>query len=160
VNIIPQEEKRSLLIPALAGIAIVAAISGALIFFVQHSGNRSATQAQHFPYGADEQAYAQRVHLQVVQMSRASNFLNQDFTYVNGVIENNGVRVIRGAEVNCEFLDFSGKVILTESRILWGAKDHALDAGQRRDFQLSLESVPDSWNQQYPSVRITGLLLE
>lgn len=160
MNNMPQEEKRSFLIPALAGMAIVAAIAGILIFYMQYGSNRPATVAQQLPFGADEQAYAQRVHLRVQGMSRSSNFLNQDFTFVNGVIANDGVRDIRGAEVSFDLVDFSGKTIRTESRILWGAKARPLGGGERRDFQITLESVPDSWNQQYPPIRVTGLLLE
>jgi hypothetical protein len=160
INNIPQKEKHSFLIPALAGIAIVAVISGILIFYMQHGSHPPAASAQHLPFGADEQAYAQRVHLSVQGMSRASNYLNQDFTYVNGVIANDGVRVIGGAEVSYELKDFSGKIILSESRVLWSAQGRSLEAGQRRDFQITLEAVPDSWNQQYPSIRVTGLLLE
>jgi len=29
-----------------------------------------------------------------------------------------------------------------------------------RDFQVILERIPSDWNRQYPSIRVTGLILK
>ena len=35
-----------------------------------------------------------------------------------------------------------------------------LAPNDRRDFQLSYETLPATWNQTYPTIRITGLDLQ
>jgi hypothetical protein len=107
-----------------------------------------------------EQAYAGHVHFGNIQMARAENFLNQEITYISGVISNDGPRRILVLDVTADFHDFSGKIILHETRHVFGARGAAMQAGQGRDFQLAFESVPDTWNQNYPDLKIAALTLE
>jgi hypothetical protein len=44
---------------------------------------------------------------------------------------------------------------------MFGPTAQPLKGGQQRDFQVTLErGLPAEWNQQYPSIRVTGLIVE
>jgi hypothetical protein len=49
---------------------------------------------------------------------------------------------------------------LRETEVLIPPNGEPLPAGQRRPFQITLEHIPAEWNQQYPSINLTGLTLE
>jgi hypothetical protein len=53
-----------------------------------------------------------------------------------------------------------GQVVLREIRRPFGRNASPLGGGQSRDFQLTFEGVPRDWNVQYPTFRVSGLVLE
>jgi hypothetical protein len=143
---IPQREQRSQFpIAFAAGAVVVLLLLGGVILLSRGSH--------------PEQAYAEHIHFKDIQMAKANNFLNQEFTYIAGTLWNDGAHTIRALEVTLEFHDPFNQVILRETESVVGPKDAALPGGQRRDFQITLEHVPVEWNQQYPSIRVTGLTL-
>lgn len=144
----------------LAGLIIVAILVGGIVLVVLHTRTASTGAAAKLPFGPAEQAYAERVHFQDIRLAHATNFLNQDFTYVGGTISNDGVKDIRALEVQIEFRDALHQVILRETQELIVPGTDPIAAGQRRDFQVTLEHLSSEWNQQYPSIQITGLLLQ
>lgn len=155
------EDKKRFWISLAAGAGIVLILVAAIFLFTRQTGAPGAGAVEHLPFGAEEQAYAAHIHFLGLQMSRAANFLNQEITYVTGQVSNDGVRTIREVEVTLEFHDPFNQVVLRETRALLGApRARPLEGGQRRDFQVSLEHVPDTWNHQYPSIQVTGLKLE
>ena len=143
-----------------AGAIVVALLFGGLLLVVHWTQPRGPAAVQHFPFGAAEQAYAEHIHFTNLQMAKATNFLNQEFTYVAGTISNDGAQTLRGLEVVLEFHDPFNQVILRENEQLIGAGARPLDGGQQRNFQVTLDHVPAEWNQQYPLFRVTGLILE
>jgi hypothetical protein len=152
-------EKGRLGVTFVAGAGIVLVLGVIVVFLMQHTGT-TATPARQLPFGPEEQTYAQRIHVLDLRMAQASNFLDQQVTYVAGTLANDGVRTIREVEITLEFRDASTQVVLRETRSLVGVHGLPVTGGQRRDFQISLESLPDAWNHQYPDVRVTGLALE
>jgi hypothetical protein len=157
---IPVREERSQFpIAFAAGAVIVLLLLGGLILLSRGSHPNGPTAVVKLPFGPAEQAYAERIHFKDIQMAKANNFLNQEFTYVAGTVLNDGTRAVRGLEVTMEFHDPFNQVILRETKQLVGARDAPLGGGQPRDFQITLEHVPAEWNQQYPSIRATGLIL-
>ena len=157
---IQSEERSSFPIAFALGAAVVLFLVGGLILANRLTRSKNPTGEQHLPFGAAEQAAAERIHFSDPQMARAANFLNQEVTYIGGVISNDGVAAIREVEVTLEFHDPFNQVILRETRRLLGPNARALGGGERRDFQVSIEYVPDEWNQQYPTIKVTGLLLQ
>ena len=153
-------EKSRFGVTLLTGAGIVLVLACVAAMLIRHVQGSAANAVPHPPFGLEEQTYAQRIHILDLRMARASNFLDQEITYVAGTLANDGVSTIREAELTLEFHDSSGQVVLRESRNVVGSRGPAITAGQRRDFQFSLESVPGTWNQQYPAMRITGLALE
>jgi hypothetical protein len=157
---IPQREQRSQFpIAFAAGAVVVLLLLGGVILLSRGSHPNGAGAAAKLPFGPTEQAYAEHIHFKDIQMAKANNFLNQEFTYIAGTLWNDGAHTIRALDVTLEFHDPFNQVILRETESVIGPKDAALQGGQRRDFQITLEHVPVEWNQQYPSIRVTGLIL-
>jgi len=139
---IPQREQRSQFpIAFAAGAVVVLLLLGGLILLSRGSHPNGAGAAAKLPFGSTEQAYAEHVHFKDIQMAKANNFLNQEFTYIAGTLWNDGARTIRALDVTLEFHDPFNQVILRENESLIGPKDAALPGGQRRDFQITLEHV-------------------
>lgn len=144
----------------LAGVIVVFIVVASVVLLSRTSHSGGSAVAEKLPFGPAEQAYAARIHFKDIQMARATNFLNQEFTYVAGTISNDGTQTIRQLEVTMEFHDPFNQVILRETRLLIGANARPLTGGTLRDFQVSLDHVPAEWDQQYPAIRVTGLVLE
>jgi hypothetical protein len=110
--------------------------------------------------GPAEEGYVAHVEFLEPNVARAANFLNQEVTFVFGAVKNNGPRAIRQIEVTLEFHDVFGQVVLRDKQRLFSAQAIPLESYQRRDFQLTYETLPVQWNQAYPTMRITGLALQ
>jgi hypothetical protein len=144
----------------VAGGVVVLIIFAGIMALIHFSRPSGPTPDQKLPFGAVEQAYAERIHFSNIQMARAKNMLDQEFTYVVGTTSNDGTRSLRGLDVTIEFRDPFNQVVLRQSERLIGISTGPLDPGQTRDFQITLEHVPAEWNQQYPAFHVTGLILE
>jgi hypothetical protein len=154
------EEKSRLPAAFAAGAGVVLLLAGGLLLVTRSMQSRRPAGAAVLPFGAPEQAYAAHIHFGGIQMARATNMLNQEFTYVTGTVSNDGAQTVRGLEVTLEFHDPFKQVILREKQQLIGLTTPPLEGGQRRNFQITLEYVPAEWDQQYPSISVTGLNLE
>lgn len=159
------EEKQSRFpAPLLAGIIVVGLLVLALYWLTKPGPQDAARHVEkHLALGEAEKKYAEQIHVSDLRMSRAANLVKQEFTYINGVLANDGTRVIRDIEVVTEFRDQFNQVVLREIQRPFGTVTRAGDplrAGQRREFQLTFEHVPADWNQQYPIIRVSGLILE
>src|SRR5271155_2739424 len=126
-----REDRSRLLVAFAAGAVVVLLLVAGLVLLVHFTGKHGPAAEVKLPFGAAEQAYAERIHFLNVQMARATNFLNQEFTYVAGTISNDGTRTVRGLEVTLEFHDPIGQVVLRETERLIGASEAPIDGGQR-----------------------------
>jgi len=143
------------LILAAVGVLVVV---GALYFLPgRQSPPGSAPPGTHFTFGAPERAYAPRIRIENIALSRAENFLHQEITTLTGDLVNGGERTLRGVEVTIEFSDDMNQIALREARPILTAVAPALAAGDRRGFDISFEHIPASWNLQTPGVRVSGL---
>jgi hypothetical protein len=140
--------------------AAVLIIAAALYFW---SGRQSppdgAPRGSRFAFGAGEQAYAPKIGLENIALSRAENFLHQEVTTLSGELVNNGDRPVRGVEVTIEFFDEMSQIALRERHAVLVPDAPPLAPGDRRSFEVSFEHIPSSWNMQQPQVHITGLQL-
>ena len=145
---------------AIGAVVVLVLFAGVLLLNRSIQPKRSAAAAK-LPFGAEEQAYAGQIHFQDLALSHANNFLNQEFTYVTGTVSNDGLKVIRALQVTVEFHDPFNQVILRQSDRLIEPTDQPLGSKQQRSFQVTIEQrLPAEWNQQYPSIRVIGLVLE
>jgi len=148
----------------LAGTVVVGVLVLALSWLTKPGPQDAAGPAgQHLTLGKVENEYAQQIHVSDLRMSRAVNLMKNEFTYVNGVLANDGARVINDIELVTEFRDQFDQIVLREIQRPFGTATKPgapLLAGQRREFQLTFEGVPQDWNQQYPVIRVSGLVLE
>ncbi|HXZ13795.1 MAG TPA: hypothetical protein VEG64_15530 [Candidatus Sulfotelmatobacter sp.] len=156
----PEPERSSFPAAFIAGAIVVLLLLGAVLLIGRRMQPRGSAASITFPFGAAEQAYAEHVHFKDIQMARATNFLNQEFTYISGIMSNDGARTLHGLEVQLEFHDPFKQVILREKQQLVGPGTRPLEGGERRSFQITLEHVPAEWDQQYPSIRVTGMIVE
>jgi hypothetical protein len=143
------------------GVVIMLFVVAGLVWLTRITQSRGSAPVGKLPFGTEEQAYAQHIHFQGGQMSQATNFLNQDFTYVAGTVSNDGPRTVRALDVTLEFRDPFSQVVLRDPQRLILGDGPPLKAGESRDFQVTLGAhLPSEWNRQYPAMRVTGLLLD
>ena len=154
-----RQDRSRLPIALAAGAGVVLLLFGGLLFVSRIVRTHGPAATEALPFGAAERAYAQRIHFTNKQMARATNFLNQEFTYIAGTISNDGTRSLQRLQVTLEFHDPLNQVVLRETQLLITSPARPLDGGQRRDFQVTLDHVPATWDQQYPSIRVSGILL-
>jgi hypothetical protein len=136
------------------------AIAALLVFYFLFAGPKSppfVRNRSHLPYGAAEQAYASKLQIENVVVSRTENFVHQEITSLSAELLNKGDRSLKAVEITVEFSDEMHQVVLRESRILFGGAAAPLSPGTRREFEISFEHVPSSWNMQQPSVIISGM---
>src|SRR5271154_1888434 len=118
----------------------------------------SSTRESHLPFGSAEQAYAPKLQVEDLALSRAENFLNQEVTTLRGRLTNAGNLPLSNVELTIEFSDELGQIVLRESRAIFAAQTPPFAPGERRDFEFSFEHIPSSWNIQQPLVRVSGIL--
>jgi hypothetical protein len=118
----------------------------------------SSTRESHLPFGSAEQTYAPNIQIEGLTLSRAENFLNQEVTTLAGQLTNGGSLPLANVELTVEFSDQLGQVVLRESRAVFAPQASRFAPGERRDFEVSFEHIPASWNIQQPLVRVSGLL--
>jgi hypothetical protein len=141
-----------------AGIVLLLIVVGILL--TRGPGGGMGGQPAPLRFGPAEQAYASQIHFSALQLSQASNMLNQQFTYVVGTVSNGGNRPVRAVEVTVEFHDLVNQLVLRDTARLFLPGTPPLAPGHEREFQLTFEHVPSSWNRQAPAIRVTGLDLQ
>jgi hypothetical protein len=144
-----------------AGAGVVLLLLVAAILLSRGSGEKNALgQPAPLPFGAAEQAYVPQIHFSALQLTQATNMLNQEFTYVVGTVSNTGNRPVRTIEVTVEFHDLVNQLVLRDTVPVFAPGAPPLAPGREREFQLTFEHVPAGWNHQPPSIRVTGLDLQ
>ena len=142
----------------VAAAAVVIVLAGFYLWPGRQSPSRSGVQEIHPPFGTAERAYASKIKIENLALSRAANFLNQEVTILTGELVNTGERTVREVELTVEFYDDMNQIALRESHLALNSGNPPLGPGERRSFDVSFEHIPSSWNMQLPAVRITGLL--
>jgi hypothetical protein len=138
-----------------------ATIAIALVAVMWPGGERRSParlRESHLPFAAAEQAYVPNVLVENVAMKQAESFLNQEITTLTGQIRNGGDASLANVEITVEFSDALGQIVLRESRALFTPQAAPLQAAEHRDFEVSFEHIPPSWNVQKPVVRVSGIL--
>ncbi len=144
----------------VAGLVVISVIVLIFFFATRSSEPTQPGRQSRLPFTAEARNYAGNIHFQNLALSESSNMLNQHFTYLDGVISNGGPRAIKAMEVLVEFHDPFNQVILRETHRVITASAQPLAPGQQRSFEITFEALPPEWNQQYPTIRVTGLVLQ
>lgn len=152
-------QRSSFAVAFLSGIVVVGLLL-IVVFVLTKYMQDEKIQEVRLPMTETERAYLSQIEFAEPKMSRAANFLNQEVTIIFGTVENKGPREILHMEVTLEFRDALNQVVLRDVRRAWGPHTAPLASRQSREIQFSFEHVPIDWNQAYPGLRITGLLLE
>ena len=142
----------------VAAAAVIIVLAAFYLWPGRQSPSRGGAPEIHPPFGPAERAYASKVKIENLALSRAENFLNQEVTILSGDLVNTGERTLREVELTVEFYDEMNQIALRESRLALHSGNSPLGPGERRVFNVSFEHIPTSWNMQQPIVRVTGLL--
>jgi hypothetical protein len=143
---------------AWMGAATIAIALGVVMWPGAERRPASSTRESHLPFGAAEQAYAPKLQIENLALSRAENFLNQEVTTLAGSLTNTGELPLANVELTVEFSDQLGQVVLRESRAVFASAAPPIGSGEHRNFEVSFEHIPSSWNIQQPLVRVCGIL--
>lgn len=154
-----KQQKSSFPAAFLAGALVVLLLLAGVFWWTRAQKSSGPPAEPPLPMTAVEQAYAAQIRFSDIRMARATNFLNQELTYVAGVLTNDGPRPIRRVEITIEFRDSLGQVVLRETRRVPGRAADPVAPGEHHDIQFVFEHIPLQWNRQYPALRVTGLLL-
>ena len=77
----------------LAGAVVVAVLIVGITFLLRHttkSAGPAVAPEAHLPFGPDEQQAAAHIRIDNIELSAATNLLNQRFTYVTGTVQTMG----------------------------------------------------------------------
>src|SRR6266404_559998 len=142
----------------VAAAAVIIVLAGFYLWPGRQSPSRGGMQEIHPPFAAAERAYASKIKIENLALSRATNFLNQEVTILTGELVNTGERALRDVELTVEFYDDMNQIALRESRLTLNSGSPPLGRGERRSVEISFEHIPTQWNMQQPAVHVTGLL--
>lgn len=143
---------------AWMGAATIAIALAVLMWPGTERHSASSTRESHLPFGPPEQAYAPQLQIENITLSRAENFLNQQVTTLAGSLTNAGNLSLSNVELTVEFSDQLGQIVLRETRAVFAPQTPAFAPGEHRDFEVSFEHIPSSWNIQQPLVRVSGIV--
>lgn len=165
----PQKEPRSPLPWIIAAAVVVIIIIGFLI-----AGHRTAESHPSLgnPGGAAmaaPAAYAAHLTISDIQMSQASSGIASTQTYIDGDITNHGTKTLTGVIVQVGFRDFDNQLAQKQTMqmtLIFTHKPYVeiepvaaapIEPGQTRQFRLIFDHVTDSWNQNYPEIRVIAV---
>jgi hypothetical protein len=158
---IEHEERSGFPAAFLAGLIVMAVIAGIVVVLAHFIKTPQQAVDAPLPFGAAEQAYASQIHFQDLRLSQSNNLLNQQFTYVAGIVSNDGPRTVAAIEVSIEFHDQFKQMILKDTQRPVRRSDAPLKPAEQREFNLAIDQgLPSTWDQQYPAIRVTGLVLQ
>jgi hypothetical protein len=158
---IEHEERSRFPAAFAAGLVVIAIIAGIVVLLTHFIKTPQQTVDAPLPFGAAEQAYAPQIHFQDLRLSQSNNLLNQQFTYVAGIVSNDGPRPVAAIEVLVEFHDQFKQVILKDTLRPIRRSDAPLKVAEQREFNLAIDQgLPTTWDQQFPAIHITGLILQ
>jgi Protein of unknown function (DUF2393) len=158
-----KEEPRSWM-PWIVSSAIVVATLVVLVLLGR--GSRSGP-----PPGtgmANPAPYAANLPISDLKMSEATSFSGSKVTYVDGQITNTGTETITSITVQAGFrndlhqLSLRSAMPLTLIRTrepyvdIQPVSANPIQPGERREFRLIFDSIPDDWDQHYPEIRVIG----
>lgn len=158
------KEARPVVPWVIAGAVVVMILAVLLI-----SGRQKAATNPGGAGLAPADPYAASLPLTNIKMSESTSLSGAKQTYIDGDISNRGDKTLTGITVQVAFKDFTGQLAQKETMPLALIRTHTpyidtepvaagpIGPGQTREFRLILDYVTDSWNQQYPEVRVIGV---
>lgn len=161
-NQAPREKARPSPLTILAGVLVLATLAAvAWLTMRTPEGNPSNAGQANLPVNmsAEEAAYAKNMRIENIALSRAENFIHQEVTILAADAVNAGSQPVEALSVSVEFFDDLHQVVLRESRGVLGTPAARLGPGQTRNFQISFDRVPPTWNLQQPAVQVSYLRL-
>jgi hypothetical protein len=137
-------------------VVVVALIGGTLAwFYYQRSTGETDTPAELTEEARD---YLNNLALSPdTGMEAKDDALGQTLLEITGSITNNGDRVCELVEVNVVFRDINGVEIDRQRGWVADRRGGPLEPGETQDFRMAFDSVPEAWNQAFPSLFISQI---
>jgi hypothetical protein len=149
------EQKSSRRTVVLSGLVAALVVGCFLLVFAPfHKNKGRGALNPDVPMSSAEQAYLKKIDIANLTASRAENFLHQEVTTLNGEVLNGGDQFVADIRVTFDFTDDMNQIVLRETREILASTDAALAPGEKRNFEISFEHVPPSWNVQ-AAVRVS-----
>jgi len=116
--------------------------------------------------------YAANLKFSDLKLSQAQNFVGATVTYVDGTVSNTADKTVAHVSVRVTFRDLYNQVAQIEEvslkvlRTTGPYPDTAdlsvasLAPGQSKPFRLIFEHVSEQWNQAYPELQVTGVVVK
>jgi len=146
-------------VPTAALLVLGLVIAGGIGFWCLDRLSRQSADAG--PTLTEEaKAYVRYLALSGVEMQATDTYLGQTLVEVTGQITNNGDRALTLVEINCVFYDPWGQVVLRERVPIVGRRMGGLAPGERKNFRLPFDNLPESWNQGMPQLVIAQIVFE
>jgi len=139
------------------GLTLVLLVAGTGLFLVR---------GDHAPEPTAPDAYASRLQISDIKLSRAENLVGGEITYIEGKITNGGDKTVTAARVEATFWSSMNEVaqkeradlrILKQNGVYEDAVEFAaapLVPGASARFQMAFEHVSAQWNQSAPEIRV------
>lgn len=149
-------------LPLAVAAAVVLAVAVGLIVFLGHGKSEPKVT----PISAQADPYAANLPITNLAMSESANLAGGKVTYLDGHIANHGSQTVTGISVQVLFRNYAHEVAQNETQPLQiiRTRDPEVDIeplsaaplkpGDERDFRLIFDTVADSWNGEYPELRI------
>jgi hypothetical protein len=147
------QEKQRVPAGVIAGVAFMAAVLALLYFVVQQQSQPEAPPAP----SPEAEEYLAKLAVADLRMSAEENFLQQQLTYLDGRLSNQGDRTIRRLRLRLYFRDTLNQVVLRVDRDVIGNASTPLGAGESREFRLQFDHIPESWNRQVPQFQLVSM---
>ncbi len=148
-------------VPAAALVILALLGAGGLGFwYLDRASKRLPAQGSTLTPEAKTYVRSRNLELSGVEMKASETYLKQTVVEITGQIANNGSRGIRVVEINCVFYDPYGQVVLRERVPIVKRRMGGLASGERKNFRLPFDTIPESWNQAMPQLVIASILFD
>ena len=133
--------------------AIMAGLIAAFLLFRSAAASKPSSPIAHPLLTEEQKAYLELLEFTDARMSAAENFLGGTVTYLDARVTNKGGRVVRGLDVELNFVDTLNQVVLREVARPINQRTAPLKPGESRSFRVTFEHMPVDWNQAPPAVK-------
>jgi hypothetical protein len=128
-------------------------VGGGLFYLASMSGRA----VKDTPLTPKAKAYARSLQLSDVSMKATESYLKQRVIEIEGKIANAGDKPLEVVEIHCSFYDSYGQLVRRQRVAIVSSRMGGLKPGEAKSFRLPFDDVPESWNQQMPSLVIAGI---
>lgn len=153
----PIKEKKQVTIPPALIVIVLVLVAGLAGFlYLNHESKKPAPPPP--PLTGVAREYVRHGFLPITDadMQAHESYLKQQVVEISGNIGNSGDRVIDTVEIVCVFYDPSNQVIARERVAIIKHGSH-LAPGEKTQFHLRFDDLPDTWNQVMPQMVIARI---
>ena len=126
-----KKDKQTLRLVLIAGAGLAIVIAALLLYWLGNSRRSGSPTA----LAEEQRAYLEQIVVSGPRMSAADNFLGHTVTYLDAQITNKGTRLVGEVQLEMEFVDMLGQVVLRETNQPVNPQTPALKPGGTRAFR-------------------------